>query len=131
MSKHGTILKQGEAESRTVVTTNSVVTLHHVTEHKALGQVVMDWGFDFEGVAPSKIMELAARSLVIDQRNTWKKLDAKEASSEEQTSQVFHVSDLLNKQRRGKSVAEKLADLTKGMSKEQVTALLEVANLSE
>jgi len=127
MSKNGYILKQGETESRTCTVDGDVVALHHVTQHgvgDAKKLVVCDWSFDFTGISSKQLRELASRSLVIDQRNAWKKLSEKDALVDSQTKQVFLVSDVLVKQRRGKTVAEKLSDLTKGMSAEQIASLI-------
>lgn len=129
MSNHGTIVKKGETESRTTQVDKFIVTLHHVTQHKQLGDVVMDWSFDFEDVEPSKIMELASRSLVIDQRNAWKKLDKDTALTQGQTKQTFKVSDLIVKQKRGKSDAEKVRALMEGKTAEEIAAILEFAHV--
>ncbi|PCJ26694.1 MAG: hypothetical protein COA94_04675 [Rickettsiales bacterium] len=131
MSKHGTILKKGEKESRTCMVVDNVVTLHHVTRHGQDVDVVMDWGFDFTDVPTSKLMELASRSLVIDCRNAWKKQSEPIATGEEQTSQVFLVSDLLTKQKRGKTVSEKVGALVEGMSPEDIAALLKQVTAAE
>lgn len=127
MSKHGTILKQGEAESRTTQVIGDVVEMHHVTMHSAAGLVVMDWGFDFTDVDRVKLMELASRSLVIDQRNAWKKLSSDAAVKDGQTKQTFVVAELLNKQRRGKTDAEKVAVLFADKSPEEVAAMIAFA----
>lgn len=124
MSKHGTILKTGEAESRTINTVDTIVTLHHVTEWNKATPVVCDWSFDFAGVSSSKIMELASRSLVIDCRNAWKKQTVAIATSDAQTKQTFLVTDLLSKQKRGKTVAEKVGALVQGMTPEQIAAII-------
>ena len=124
MSTHGTVLTKGEQESRTTTTAGDKVTLHHVTQHKGGKMVVMDWTFDFTDISKTKLMELASRSLVIDQRNAWKKLGEHAATDSKQTKQEFLVSDLLSKQKRGKSTTEKVADLVKDMSPEDIAELL-------
>lgn len=124
MAKHGTILKKGETESRSTTTVGDKVTLHHVTEHSKDKPVVMDWTFDFTDISRVKLMELASRSLVIDCRNSWKKLKEVEAFKPDQTAQTFSVKELLNKQKRGKTVTEKVAGLVKGMSEAELSALI-------
>lgn len=129
MAKAGTILAKGEKESRVTTVNGNKVLVHHVTKHDSGKLVVCDWTFDFDKMSEGEIKRLASRSLVIDARGTFKGVKESEIASH--STQQFEVKKLIEKQKRGKSPAEKVATLFKGMSPEEIAAALKDAGIKE
>lgn len=119
--KAGTILKQGEAESRNTGVTDDITSVHHVTKHKT-GDIVCDWKFDFADVSREQLIRLATRSLVIDARNAFKKLKV----VGEAHTHTYEVAEMIKTQKRGKSNSEKVQALLANMSPEEVANAMAV-----
>lgn len=69
----------GEKVAKILRVDGNKVYRKHVTEHRKLGRVVLEWTFDFEGVTQEELMVLASRSVLIGSRPTFKETSIEEA----------------------------------------------------
>lgn len=119
-----TLVKQGETISRVTEidpSDKNVVKNFNVTKHQ-IGDFAITWFFDFTDVSREQLMLLATRSLVIDARPTFKKCPSDEIDNWD--GKTFKVQSMLNKSRAKKSTADKVKNLLKDMTPEQIAAIL-------
>lgn len=121
MSAQKAIKGETYNRSRTVDVDTLNVNVKHVTAHKS-GDYYLTWNFDFTDVTQEQLLDLATRSLVIDARPQFKNCPENEIDSWD--DKTFKVADMLVKQRRGKSDAQKAADLFAKLSPEEQAAIM-------
>lgn len=108
--------------TRTVNPDTNVVVNKQVTKHDKEGNLYLTWSFDFTDITREQLMDIATRALVIDARPAFKKCDIADIDSWD--NKMFIVKDMITKTRSKKSDADKIKDLLKGKTPEEIAAIL-------
>ena len=114
---------QGETVKKYVRVHDKVVERQHVTEHGKLGNVLLKWSFDFDGVSDDAILELASRAVLIGSRPKFKKTSPQEA--EEYAEKRISVALFLERERAKLSPQEKAARSLAELPTDQAIKMLE------
>lgn len=116
-------VKQGEKVPKSIKVDGKIVRRHHVTEHRKLGRVVLDWAFDFDGVSEQDLMVLASRAVLIGARPTFKETTVEDA--EKWKERTFSVAEYLQHNREKVTTEQKARKALEGLTEEQRKALFE------
>ena len=114
---------QGETVKKYVRVNDKVVERQHVTEHGKLGNVLLKWSFDFDGVSNDAILELASRAVLIGSRPKFKKTSPQEA--EQYAEKTISVALFLERERAKLSPQEKAARIMSELPTEEAIKMLE------
>lgn len=127
--KAGTIVKEGVSMAKETSINNKLVTVTCSTLNSATKvHYACQWELDYSKVAMDKLLRLATRSIVIDLQREFRA--AKAVDVKKLFTQKLDINVVLAERKRSKKTeAEKVADVFKGQTPEQVAALVQQAKV--